>query len=236
MGAGSCGKRPPFSLSLMNIVINTRQHHQISDEALYTLARESYQQWINSGIQTKWLNRAFDEFRALLRNAVVFLAINTDDNKVVGMHCFYCFPKKHCANGFYLSVSPQMKRQGIATRMLQYEKEQFLKRGYQYLRCVTEVPATWSVKWHQKNGYRIVGYSKGKTPYSDVYSFRLQLAPLSWRNPATWLWNKPLAPVTACCYYIASRMLTKIIHRCDGELNWIGRVGKQLRQMTKIMI
>lgn len=221
----------------MNIVITTRQQHPVREEVLHALVQESYRQWIDAGIQASWLNRSFDEFRVLLRNAVVFLAINTDDNKVIGMHCYYCFPEKHYARGFYLCINPEMKHQGIATRMLQYEKEQMLARGYEYLRCVTEVPASWSISWHLKNGYHIVGYRKSMMPYNDIYSFRLQLALFSWQRPSTWLWNNPLAPVTARCCYAVSYTLVSITHHRNGELNWIGRTGKSLRRkMTAFII
>ena len=225
----------------MNITITTRKQHPVSDEELYKLFLLSFQQWRDSSIDAPFMYHTFEEFQGYIKQAVIFLAVSSSltsplreegkaatTNEVVGMHCFYCYKKKHYASGFYLAISPEVKHQGIASRLLAYEKEQFQARGYRSLRGTTSVPAIWSVRWHLKNGYRIIGYGKGCSPYSDSYSFRLQLAPFSWRHPSTWLWNKPLAPITARCCYLASYATTRLTHHRNGQLNWIGRVGRQL--------
>ena len=173
----------------MNITITTRRKHPVSDEALYALAQQSFRQWIDAGIQATWLQRNLDDFREVIRNQVVFLAVNTDDDSLLGMHCFNCYPRKHYARGFYLAVDPKYKREGIASRMLKEEVVQLRQHGYRYIKGKTSAAATWSVRWHLKNGYRIKGYSMGRAPYSGSYQFRLQLAPFSWRYPSTWLYS-----------------------------------------------
>lgn len=213
---------------IMNIIITTRKQYPISDYELYSLIQDSYQQWVDEGIQARWLKQPFADFCKMLKHAVVFLAVNTPKRQLLGLHCFYCYPKKHYAYGFYLAVNSQAKYQGIATQMLKYEKEQFLARGYRSLIGVTEVTATWSVRWHLKNGYRIFGYSKGRSPYCDTYSFRLQLSPVSWYQPSTWLWNKPMAPITARCCYLVSYAVSKMTHQHNGQLNWMGKLAKRL--------
>ena len=219
----------------MNIIITTRKQHPVSDEVLFTLMQQSYQQWIDAGIQAAWLHRTLDDFSEVIRNQVVFLAVTENDESLLGMHCFNCYPRKHYAHGFYLAVDPKYKREGIASRMLKEEVIQLRQRGYRYIKGKTSAAATWSVRWHLKNGYRIKGYSMGRAPYSGSYQFRLQLATFSWRHPSTWLWNKPLAPITARLCYLASYTIAQLVHHRNGELNWIGRLGKKLKDVRCMM-
>lgn len=219
----------------MNITITTRRKHPVLDEDLYSLFMSSYLQWKESGVEAPWLYFSLDEFKEMLQQSVVFLALNTDSYELLGMHCMGFKSKKRVAYGFNLAITPEAKHQGIATLMLKYEIEQLQKRGYRYLRGTTSVPATWSVRWHLKNGYRIKGYSMGRAPYSGSYQFRLQLAPFSWRHPSTWLWNKPLAPITARLCYLASYTFAHLVHQRNGELNWIGRLGKKLKDVRCMM-
>ena len=206
----------------MNLIITTRKQYSVEDEVLFKLFQASFQQWYDNGIEAPFLHHTFEEFQRLVKRAVVFLAIDADDEELLGMHCFYCNKKKHRAAGFFLAISPKAKHQGIATKLLVYEKELFLARGYRYLRGTTSVSAVWSVRWHLKNGYRIIGFGTGRKPYSDTYLFRLQLAP-------SLIWDSPLAPVTAKCSYFASRTASYLTHRIsDGNLNWLGRTAKKL--------
>ena len=64
----------------MNITITTRRKHPVSDEALYALAQESFQQWIDAGIQATWLQRPLEDFSRMLQRATVFMAINEESD------------------------------------------------------------------------------------------------------------------------------------------------------------
>ncbi len=225
----------------MDIIITTRRHYPVTDEVLYALVRESYQQWTEAGIQAPWMDRTFEDFATMIQSAVVFLAIESqpDDalvesdtvstNHLVGMHCFNCYKKQHYAFGFYLAISPRVKHQGIATRMLEYEIDRFKVHGYQYLQGRTSAEAAWSVRWHLKNGYHITGYSRSPSPYTSHNTFRLQLAPFSLSHPSTWLWSTSLAPLTARINYMASYVIACLCKKRNGQLTAIGRLAKKVR-------
>lgn len=183
----------------MNIIITTRKQHHVSDEILFDLIRSSYQQWIDAGIKTSWLHYTFQDFKKNISRSVIYLALDENSNEVLGMHCFRLNLKRMIAHGFYLAVLPKVKHQGIATRMLQEEVAQIRQRGFRYLTGYTEVSAPWSVRWHLKNGYRIIGYHHAPAPYSDTYTFRLQLVP-------SLLWGPTLGPITAKLRYFASKI------------------------------
>jgi hypothetical protein len=66
------------------------------------------------------------------------------------------------------------------------------------------INAAWSVNWHLKNGYRIVGYMRSETDNHPSYVFRLQLQP-------SIFWSGPLAPITARICYFCSYMVTCLV-------------------------
>ena len=193
----------------MRLLITTRKKHPVADEVLYGLFRESFQQWTDKGIVAKFLEQDFGYFKEAIKNAAIILAIDEDRHEPVGMMCVKCYKDMH-AFDFYLAVAPRARHQGVATRMLDFVEGRLRERGYRYICDTTSVQASWSVNWHLKNGYRIVGYGQGKQPYTSTYKLRKQLAPLSLRQPSTWLWNAPLAPLTARLSYLAWRAAQRV--------------------------
>jgi hypothetical protein len=83
------------------------------------------------------------------------------------------------------------------------------------------------VKWHLKNGYRIVGYSRSERHNYASYVFRKQLAVDVRHHPTDLLWTKPIAPVTARLIYCLTWLATKICKDKAGRLNLVGRLAKR---------
>ena len=217
----------------MNAEITTRKRYPVEDEVLFRLYQRSFQQWRDNGIEAKFLSQDIEYFKNATKWASFVLAVpipneELKDNSTepVGMLCFNCYKDKH-AFDFYLTVAPEAKHQGIGTRMLEYAVERLKNHGFKYIVDTTSVDATWSVKWHLKNGYRIVGFGKGHKPYSDTYMFRKQIAP-------SLLWTGPLAPLTAKCCYLFWRIVRLLTQRSsDGEFNGLGKLLKKLKNRIR---
>ena len=144
------------------------------------------------------------------------------------MHTFRLNKKKGCANGSNLAVLPTAKREGIASKMLQEEIVWLQKAGYRYIIGNTAIPASWSVRWHLKNGYRIMGYSHGEGQNYASYVFRKQLYCDLRHHPSDLLWTRPLAPLTARLCFVASYTATRLCKHSDGSLNTLGRLAKKV--------
>ena len=86
--------------------------------------------------------------------------------------------------------------------------------GFRYLLCTTAVNADWSVRWHLKNGYHIIGYKHALGNNHATYLFRKQLVP----SP---LWDSAL--FCRCCY-LASYVITKLTKDSNGRPNLVGRM------------
>lgn len=206
---------------MREIIIMTRKEAGISDEALFELVNESYRQWIDQGLEAHWLHRTQEDFRKMIRTATVFVAQDADTGELLGMHSFRGNKKSGRASGFYLTVSPRAKREGIASRMLAYEAERIRQAGYRYIKETTATTAEWSVRWHLKNGYRIIGYYHSPNDNFTNYVFRKQLVP-------SILWGPTLGPLTARMSFAASWLVNHLLKHSDGRDNLLGRLVRKI--------
>ena len=210
----------------MRLVIRPLRESGLLVDALYELFWKAFQEWRDKEINAPFTYKSYEEFEAIIKRANVFVAQDIVTNDLVGMHCFYTYKNKSVFD-FFLAVSTKVRRQGIATKLLQEEVERLKQQGYRYMKCTTTVGAPWSVQWHLKNGYYIVGYSRSEKSNYASYVFRKQLLVDVRHHPTDLLWTKPIAPVTARLIYCLTWLATKICKDKAGRLNLIGRMAKR---------
>ena len=210
------------------IIIKTNKEAQVPVEALYSLFQESFRQWSDNGIDSPFLHKTLEEFGRVIERSVVFVALDADNGELVGMHCFTKYRSRYVFD-YFLAVAPQMQGQGIATQLLQEEVTYLQQCGCRFMKCTTSAAAPWSVQWHLKNGYYIVGYNRSETSNYASYIFRKQIAIV--RHIPPLLWSRPLAPITAKLRYCLSWLATNICKSKSGKLNWIGRMAKDVRRL-----
>ena len=206
------------------IIIKTYKAAEVSVEELYKLEQVAFQQWTDAGLYTPVSNTSVERLQRYIADKAVFVAQDEATGELLGMHTLKLNKRKGRANGANLAVSPKAQHEGIASRMLQTEAQRLRKAGYRYIVENTAIPATWSVQWHLKNGYHIVGYSRSERNNYASYIFRKQIAVDVRHHPTDLLWTRPLAPVTAKLLYVATYIATCICKDKAGKLNWIGRM------------
>ncbi len=197
-------------------------------EALYSLFRASFQQWRDHGIDSAFVHYTLEEFRKVIERSVVYVVLDVESGELLGMHCFTKYRSRYVFD-YFLAVAPQMQGQGVATQLLQEEVVFLQQRGYRFMKCTTSAAAPWSVQWHLKNGYYVVGYSRSERNNYASYVFRKQIAVDVRHHPADLLWTRPLAPITAKLRYWATYVATCICKDKAGRLNAIGRIAKEVR-------
>ena len=212
------------------IIIKTNKEAQVPVEALYSLFQESFRQWSDKGIDSPFLHKTLEEFDRVIERSVVFVALDADNAALLGMHCFTKYRSRYVFD-YFLAVAPQMQGQGIATQLLQEEVAYLQQRGCRFMKCTTSAAAPWSVQWHLKNGYYIVGYSRSEKRNYPIYVFRKQIAIDVRHHPTDLLWTSPIAPLTAKLRYCLSWLVTNICKSKSGKLNWIGRMAKDVRRL-----
>ena len=200
-------------------------------EELYRLEQAAFQQWVDEGLYTPIVDTSIEQFQRYLTDKVVFIAQDETTDELLAMHTMRLNKRKNRVWGANLAVTPSAKHEGIATRMLQEEVKLLRQRGYRYIRESTGIPAIWSVKWHLKNGYYIVGYSRGERDNYASYIFRKQITTDLRHHPTDLLWTRPVAPITAKLRYWATYIATCICKDKAGKLNWIGRMAKDVRRL-----
>ena len=206
---------------MRKIDIKNRKDTNVTDEALYELFNESFKRWAQQGLEAPWLNVSFEKFCKQLNTSTVFIAVDANTDELLGLHCFRGNKKHRWAYDFYLAVKPKAQGQGISSRMLAYEAEVIKKAGYLYLKDSTATTAEWSVRWHLKNGYRIVGYYRVPNHNFTNYVFRKQLAP-------SILWGPTLGPLTARMSFAASWLVNHLLKHSDGRDNLLGSVARRI--------
>ena len=211
------------------IIIKTNKEAEVSVEELYKLEQAAFQQWTDAGLYTPVSNTSVERLQQYIADKAVFVALDEATGELLGMHTLKLNKRKGRANGANLAVSPKAQHEGIASRMLEAEAQRLRKAGYRYMVGNTGIPATWSVKWHLKNGYHIVGYSRSERNNYASYIFRKQIATDVRHHPTDLLWTRPLAPITAKLRYCLTWMATMICKDNSGRLNAIGRIAKKLK-------
>ena len=206
---------------MRKIDIKNRKETDVTDEALYALYHESYKKWAKMGLDTPWMHCTLEGFCKYLQNALVFVTLDQATNELLGMHCFRGYKKQCRVFGFFLAVSPEVQGEGIASRMLAHEAEFIRQKGYRYLRGVTATTAEWSVQWHLRNDYRIVGYYHSPNDNFANYVFRKQLAP-------SILWGPKLGPLTARMSFAGSWLVNHVLKHSDGRDNFMGRIARKV--------
>ena len=211
-----------------NIIIKTNKEAQVPVEALYSLFQESFRQWSDNGIDSPFLHKTLEEFDRVIERSAVFVALDADNAALLGMHCFTKYRSRYVFD-YFLAVAPQMQGQGIATQLLQEEVAYLQQRGCRFMKCTTSAAAPWSVQWHLKNVYYIVGYSRSEKNNYASYVFRKQIAIDVRHHPTDLLWLAPIASLTAKLLYCLSWLATNICKSKSGKLNAIGRIAKEVR-------
>ena len=218
-----------------NIVIKAYNEAEVSVEELFELRRAAFQQWIDADLYTSVKDAILERFQRYITDKAVFVAQDETAGELLGMHTLRLNKRKGRADGANLAVSPKAQHEGIASRMLQAEEQRLRKAGYRYIVENTAIPATWSVQWHLKNGYYIVGYSRSERNNYASYIFRKQIATDVRHHPTDLLWTRPLAPITAKVRYWATYIATCICKDKAGKLNWIGRMAKKMYDVRRKM-
>lgn len=194
---------------------------------LYELRIAAFHQWTEHMLEISEVLVSMEVFQQYLKGKMVFVAQDEATGELLAMHTLKLNKQKGRANGANLAVSPKAKHEGIASQMLHAEAQRLRKNGYRYIVENTAIPATWSVQWHLKNGYHIVGYSRSERNNYASYIFRKQIATDVLHHPTDLLWTKPITPVTAKVRYCLTWMATMICKDKAGKLNWLGRMAKR---------
>ena len=199
------------------MIICLLQDSYFSHADVLELIKESFQLWQENGLGSILLRFTPTEFAERAADGSILVAIDESDDTLCGTTTFSLYKNKlgelYAYNKFS-AVKSNANQKGIGSRLLECEKRMAKKKGCAYILSNTSALAEWSVKWHKKNGFKIVGlYS---TITSDYYSylFRYQL-----KSPS--IWNS-----TLFCKFVfrLSYLKTRVMKRSNGSMTSFGTI------------
>ena len=191
---------------------------------VFQLIRGVYSDRKTEGIDF-WLSKcSFEEYQAEVEKdkKIILVAFDTDSSELLGTASLTIrSDKKGIKYGGMTNcaVKRDCQSKNIGSKLIEALKEKAVEEKCCYLKSTTAVNAVSSVRWHLKNGYKKCGM--GSSAKSNYYSYVFKM-PLNNENPLYYrIWYK--------LDYVFSWISTRCLLKQDGNLTWLGKVGKKLK-------
>jgi len=136
------------------------------------LQHAAFQERLEQGMHFTTSSMTPRQFEEKMKGGYVFVAVDDETGALLGTVTIHIgTDSKGYLYGYheYLAVSPQAKHTGVATRLAQAWSEFLTGKGVKYVLSDTACPATSSVRWHLKNGFRI--YESESYRSTDYWSY-----------------------------------------------------------------
>ena len=208
-----------------NIIISRFDKTDLSTEDVHRLVDDAWQRWFEAGLDSVWFHPTEEQFARTVNGRIVYVAVDSETGELLGCHMLKPDCHRHRISGSFLAVAPKAQGRGIASRLLEAEAAIAIKNGYTHMQESTATTATWSIRWHLRNGYRIIGYQRRPQDNHPLYVFRKQLVPSSIRHLRYSFYSSALF---CCLRFFASYAVTRLTKDSNGNLNLIGRIGKRI--------
>ena len=194
----------------MNIEIRIKDE-SISWEELTDLVHESFQERLDQGLHFSSSDITPEDFKRYGSSRIVLVAIDRDSNALAGTVSLQLNKKDDILWGYHggLAVKPRYKRHGIATRLFGRLVEIAKENRCEYIQSDTSVGAKSSVKWHKKNGFKIVDLCSFKSTNYYSYIFKKDLTP----HPDT----KKINPIKEKLSFLKKALQCRMYHLSNGD-------------------
>ncbi len=197
---------------------------ETSWEELAQLYHEAFQERFDQGMNficssytPKYLAEHFDD-------AIILVALDKDHNDALaGAAVLRIKHDDRGTCGYFtdIGIKPEYKRHGIGSKLLKQHVAEAKANGCSFVMSDTAVGAKSSVKWHLRNGFRIVELLSWSNTNYYSYNFRKQLVPDA-------KWNNPLYCKLHYCKSAVRCRMYKLANGEDRKSKWLG-LYKKLR-------
>lgn len=206
----------------MEVVIKRLEETNITYEQIVELLHESFEERLQQGLKFTCSYMSVDQFKKKTADGVVFVALEAMTNELLGTGTVHLRKNKSgVLYGYneYAAISPKAKRCGIGSKLLK-ARENFVKSASgEYILSDTAVGAKSSIKYHKKNGFKIIGLTSFSSTNYYSYWFRKQLVPSK-------KWNSDLY----CKYiFLKSYIVTKLCLKKNGSVTLFYSIYKKIK-------
>ena len=205
----------------MNAIIKTREEARFSYEQVVDLLHEAFQERLQQGLHYTCSSMTVERLKEKTKDGVIVCAIDQDTNRLVGVGVMNFKRDGEHKYGYmeFGGVSSSAKRQGIGSKLMNARIQLAKDYGAEYILSDTSTQAESAIKYHLKNGFKIVGYESYRSTNYWSYVFRLQLKkPSKWDNAA---YRK--------IKFIQSYVFIKLTRTINGADTALGRIYKKLK-------
>lgn len=204
----------------MNIVVKKLDETSITYEQIADLMHESFEERLQQGLKFTCSFMSVEQYKKKTADGVVFVAIDEDTQELMGTAVVHVKKADGVIYGYneLAAICSKAKRCGIGSMLLNARVELVKNAGGEYILSDTAVGAQSSIKYHLKNGFKIIGLTSFSSTNYYSYLFRKQLAPSK-------LWNNNLF---CKLVFIKSYIYTKLISKEDGSKTWLRSIYHKL--------
>lgn len=206
------------------IKIYRREETCISYKQIVDLMHESFQERLEQGLRYSCSFMTEEQFIEKTKNSLIFVAIDEDNGKFVGTTTLTVHIGKKQIYGYmeYVAISSDYKHKGVGSLLLQRLKNT-IELGCSYILSDTSVKAESAVRYHLKNGFKIIGLESYRSTNYWSYVFRMQLSP-------SFIWNNP---VFLKMHFGLSYAFMKMTRDVNGNDTLLGKIYKKVKKICK---
>ena len=208
----------------MNILIDEIKKTSCSYENVVSLIRQSFEERISQGLVFTCSSMSVDEFMNRTKDSIVLVAIDKDSNRLLGTGTISLrTDKRGILYGYieYAAIAPDLKRCGIGSKLLAAREKIAKEKGAKYILSDTAVGAVSSIKYHKKNGFRIILLTHYPTTNYYSYVFRKDLTSLG----SSFLREK--------IALFRSFVVVRLIFKRDGSATLFYKFFKKVKMLCK---
>ena len=203
----------------MNIVIDTIKNTTVTYKQVIDLMHESFEERLEQGLHFSCSSMTEQYFTERTKGSEVIVAIDKDTRALLGTATFHIYELSRSMDFEYVAIAPQCKGHGIATMIFtQYVLPMAESSGCGYILSTTATKADSSIRWHKKQGFRIIGQASFSDTNYYSYVFRKQLI-----HPSKWDCK---AYTSLLSFY--RMVITRMTRSADGSYTFLGRLKEQV--------
>lgn len=204
-----------------DIQILRLEESPFSYEDIVGLLHLSFEERVKQGLLFTCSSMTVDEYAEKVKGGTVLIAVDNDRKTLLGTVSYLTgddSKREKYAHLQYLAVLPGCKRGGIATLLFARVLEDLSVTDVKYIMSDTATGADSSVRWHKKNGFKIIGLKSSPRTNYYSYVFRRQLRTEGFKDR---LYSNGFA---CRCRLLLSRMRVKALYNADGSSRKINRL------------
>lgn len=210
------------------VSVYRREETGTSYKELIDLIHESFEERLAQGLVFSTSSMTEEEYVADTRGGTIYVAIDEDLKTLVGTAFVKIRSDEQGAiyGGLeYCAVKNEYKHKGIGTMLFKVIEQHTIDAGGEYILSDTSVSAKSSVRYHLKNGFKIVGLESYMSTNYYSYVFRKQLKPSRF-------WDNLLL---VKCRFILSCIYKVIEKRKNGRFTILGKLMKKIKKCVNCL-